>query len=173
VPEFRPHRAPPPGVDPQTGLSARAAAAILIAVAGTAGAGGASSAPVVSSRWYRKLEKPPWQPPDAVFGPVWTVIYALIAASMLVVRHRAGESERPLFVLYGSNLALNLAWTLIFFRGRSPLAAGVEIVVLEATTVALVVRARPISRLAALCLVPYALWVAFATVLTWSIAARN
>jgi tryptophan-rich sensory protein len=76
-------------------------------------------------------------------------------------------------VLYGSNLALNLAWTLIFFRGRSPLAAGAEIVALEATTVALIVRVRPISPAASLLLVPYALWVAFATALTWAIATRN
>ena len=84
-----------------------------------------------------------------------------------------GEQQRPLFVLFGTNLVLNLAWTLIFFRGRSPLAAGVEIVILESTTVALIVRAWPLSRLAALALVPYAIWVAFATALTWAIWARN
>ena len=83
------------------------------------------------------------------------------------------DGQRPLYVLFGTNLALNTAWTLIFFRGRNPLAAGVEIVVLEATTVALVVRAWPVSRLAAVLLVPYALWVAFATALTWAIWARN
>jgi benzodiazapine receptor len=90
--------------------------------------------------------------------------------------HGAGprsDQQRPLFVPFGTNLALNLAWTLIFFRGRSPLAAGVEIVVLESTIVALVVRAWPLSRLAALLLVPYALWVAIATALTWAIWARN
>ena len=92
---------------------------------------------------------------------------------MLIARGRAGNEQRPLFVLFGTNLALNLAWTLIFFRGRSPLAAGVEIVVLEGTTVALVVRAWPVSRLASLLLVPYALWVAFASALTWAIWARN
>ena len=75
--------------------------------------------------------------------------------------------------MFGTNLALNLAWTLIFFRGRSPLAAGVEIVVLEGTTVALAVRAWPVSRLASLLLVPYAVWIGFATALTWSIWARN
>lgn len=100
------------------------------------------------------------------------MIYALVAASMLVVRGR-GDGQRPLFLLFGTNLALNLAWSLIFFRGRSPLAAGVEIVVLEGTTVALVVRAWPVSRLAGLLLVPYALWVGFATALTWAIWARN
>jgi benzodiazapine receptor len=129
-----------------------------------------ATTPVLSSRWYRRLDKPPWQPPGPVFGPVWSVIYA---ASMLIARDRAGNEQRRLFVLFGTNLALNLAWTLIFFRGRSPLAAGVEIVVLEGTTVAVVVRAWPLSRLAALLLVPYTLWVAFATALTWAIWARN
>ena len=155
------------------GLTRRDAALIVGAVAGTAGIGAIATTPVLSSRWYRRLDKPPWQPPGPVFGPVWSVIYALIAASMLVARARGGEQQRPLFVLFGTNLALNLAWTLIFFRGRSPLAAGVEIVALEGTTVALVVRAWPLSRLAALLLVPYAIWIAFATALTWAMWARN
>lgn len=154
-------------------LTPRATAAIVAAVGATAGIGGAATAPVVESRWYRRLRKPDWQPPGAVFGPVWSVLYALIAASMLDVRRRRGGADRGLWVLYGSNLALNLAWTLIFFRGRSPLAASAEIVALEATTVALIVRVRPISPLAALALVPYALWVAFASALSWAIASRN
>jgi translocator protein len=162
-------------VSRSSGLTRRDAALILGAVAGTAGIGAAATTPVLSSRWYRRLNKPSWQPPGPVFGPVWSVIYALIAASMLVARGRGGEQQRPLFVLFGTNLApaLNLAWSLIFFRGRSPLAAGVEIVALEGTTVALVVRAWPLSRLAALLLVPYAIWIAFATALTWAIWARN
>ena len=150
-------------------------ASIIAAVGITAAVGGAASGPVVNSRWYRRLDKPAWQPPGAVFGPVWSVLYAMIAASMLTLRAQpdANGSRRPTFVLFGSNLALNLAWSLIFFRGRSPLAAGVEIVALEGTTIALIIRAWPVSRLASLLLVPYALWVAFATALTWSIAARN
>ena len=151
----------------------RDAALVLGAVGATAGIGASATGPAVRSRWYRRLDKPPWQPPAPVFGPVWSVIYALIATSMLVARERSGDGQRPLYVLFGTNLALNTAWTLIFFRGRNPLAAGVEIVVLEATTVALVVRAWPVSRLAAVLLVPYALWVAFATALTWAIWARN
>jgi len=155
-------------------ITARDAALILGAVAATAGLGARATTPALSSRWYRRLDKPSWQPPGPVFGPVWTVIYALTAASMMTVRRNGpDEAQRPLFVLFGSNLALNLAWTLIFFRGRSPLAAGIEILVLEGATVALIVRAWPVSRLAALLLVPYALWLAFATALTWAIWARN
>ncbi len=147
-------------------------AAITAGVVAAAGLGGLATAP--GARWFRKLDQPAWAPPDTAFGPVWTVLYVLIALSLSAVWRRTPSSERPaLAVLVGSNLALNLAWTLIFFRGRSPLAAGVEIVVLEGTCVALVLRAWPVSRLAALALVPYALWVAFATALTWAIAARN
>jgi benzodiazapine receptor len=156
----------------EPGLRPADVAAILGAVGATAAIGALATTRALDTRWYRRLDKPRWQPPGPVFGPVWTVIYALIAASMLIARHR-GSDQRPLFVLFGTNLALNLAWTLIFFRGRSPLAAGVEIVVLEGTTVALIVRAWPVSRLAGLLLVPYALWVAFATALTWAIWARN
>jgi benzodiazapine receptor len=156
----------------EQGLTRSEVAAILGAVGATAAIGAMATAPALDTRWYRRLDKPRWQPPGPVFGPVWTIIYALIAASMLIVRAR-GDEQRPLFVLFGTNLALNLAWTLIFFRGRSPLAAGVEILVLEGTTVALVVRAWPVSRLAGLLLLPYALWIAFATALNWAIWARN
>jgi benzodiazapine receptor len=156
----------------EQGLTRSEVAAILGAVGATAAIGAMATAPALDTRWYRRLDKPRWQPPGPVFGPVWTIIYALIAASMLIVRAR-GDEQRPLFVLFGTNLALNLAWTLIFFRGRSPLAAGVEILVLEGTTVALVVRAWPVSRLAGLLLLPYALWLAFATALNWASWARN
>ncbi|QEC49531.1 tryptophan-rich sensory protein [Baekduia soli] len=162
-----------PDVAGRRPLTARSVALVLGAVGATAGIGAVATTPALDSRWYRRLSTPPWQPPGAVFGPVWSVLYALIATSMLLTRSRGGEREGPLFVLFGTNLALNLAWTLIFFRGRSPLAAGVEILVLEGPTVALIVRAWPASRLAALLLVPYALWVAFATALTWAIWARN
>jgi translocator protein len=156
----------------EQGLTHWDVAGILGAVGATATIGAMATAPALRTRWYRRLDKPRWQPPGPVFGPVWTAIYALIAASMLIVRRR-GDEQRTLFVLFGTNLALNVAWTLIFFRGRSPLAAGVEILVLEGTTVALIVRARHVSRLASLLLVPYALWIAFATALTWASWARN
>jgi tryptophan-rich sensory protein len=152
----------------------REIAAAIAAVTATAAIGSIPTAGAVRSDWYRDLKKPPWQPPDSVFGPVWTVLYALISMSMMLVRrNRDNDDQRPLFILYGTNLALNAAWSLIFFGGRSPLAAGVEIVALEGTTIALVIRTARISRVAALFLVPYAIWTAFATALTWAISLRN
>ena len=126
------------------------------------------------SEWYRELERPQWQPPGAVFGPVWTVLYVLIAiAATLAYRDVGGPRRRLVMGLFAANLVLNLAWTWIFFQGHAPTAAGVEILFLLGTIVGLIALVRPYNRTAALALAPYGAWVAFATVLTWTIAARN
>ena len=126
------------------------------------------------SEWYRQLDRPSWQPPGWVFGPVWTVLYVLLAISAtLAHRDVGGPRRRIVFGLFAANLALNAAWTWIFFRGHDPRAAGIEIIVLLATIVALIALLRPHNRAAAAALVPYGAWVTFAGALTWSIAARN
>lgn len=147
-------------------------ALIVLAVIAVAAIGG--TATDTDSSWYRNLELPQWQPDSWVFGPVWTTLYVLIAVSMIIRWHRAADPlRRRIFAFWAANLVLNLAWTVIFFQGETPIAAGIEILVLEATTVALIILTWPVSRAAALILVPYALWVGFATVLTWSIAFLN
>jgi len=149
-----------------------AAAGWAAAVTAVAVVGGLATD--TSSEWYRDLEKPSWQPPGSVFGPVWTVLYVLIAvAATLSFRDVGGPRRRLVLGLYAANLALNLAWTWIFFQGHAPTAAGIEIVVLLATIVALIWLVRPHNRAAALALAPYGAWVAFATALTWTIAVRN
>jgi tryptophan-rich sensory protein len=88
------------------------AAVTAVAIAGGLGAD-------TSSDWYRDLNKPSWQPPGAVFGPVWTALYVLIAiAATLAVRDVPGPRRRLVTGLFAANLALNLAWTWIFFRGK-------------------------------------------------------
>jgi tryptophan-rich sensory protein len=127
-----------------------------------------------SSDWYRQLDRPSWQPPGAVFGPVWTVLYVLIAiAATLAYRDVGGPRRRLVLGLFAANLALNLAWTWIFFQGHAPTAAGAEILVLLGTIIALIALLKPHNRVAAAVLVPYAAWVTFATALTWTIALRN
>ena len=148
------------------------AAGWAVAVTAVAVAGGIGSD--TSSDWYRDLDKPSWQPPGAVFGPVWTVLYVLIAiAATLATRDVPGARRRLVTGLFAANLALNVAWTWIFFRGHAPRAAGVEILVLLGTIVALIRLIWPHNRAAALALAPYGAWVAFATALTWTIAAKN
>ena len=142
-------------------------ALVVVAVVGALGSD-------TSSDWYRDLERPSWQPPGAVFGPVWTVLYVLIAVSATLATRDVPAPRRRLVVgLFAANLILNVGWTWIFFKAHSPIAAGIEILLLIATIVGLIGLIAPHSRRAALLLVPYLAWVAFASVLTWTIAAQN
>lgn len=142
------------------------------AVAAIAVAGGAATD--TTSSWYEQLDRPAWQPPGWVFGPVWTVLYVLLALSAaLAWRDVRGPRRRLVLGLYAANLALNLGWTLLFFRAHAPWAALGEILALLASIVALIVLVRRHNRLAAAALAPYAAWVGFATALTAAIAAEN
>jgi translocator protein len=149
-----------------------AIALIIAALLATSGLG--NLATDSDSQWYMDLNRPEWQPASGVFGPVWTLLYILIATSMVITWHRTtGQLRRTLFTVWAANLVLNVLWTVIFFQGQAPVAAGIEIILLELTTIWLIFRTWPVSRMASLALVPYALWVGFATVLTWSIASMN
>lgn len=144
-----------------------AAVTVFVAVAGSLGTDPDSS-------WFTALDKPSFYPPNWLFGPVWTAIYVLAAASAwLAWRDVAGEQRSSVMWMFAGNAALNLAWTFIFFRAQAPVVAGIEIVVLLASIVWLIVRIRPWNTTAAALLVPYALWVTFATALTWAIAIAN
>ena len=145
---------------------------IALAVVGVAAVGGAATD--TSSAWYEALDRPAFQPPGAVFGPVWTVLYvALGLSAWRSWRAVTGKDRNIVLALYAANFVLNAAWTVIFFQLHAPVAAGVEILVLLATIVALIQLLRPWDRVAGWLLVPYGLWVAFAAVLTWTIALTN
>lgn len=124
--------------------------------------------------WYRALVKPSWQPPDWLFGPVWTTIFILAAVSAALAWRAAGETQRRMVViLFVANGILNVGWSLLFFHLKQPLLAGLEVVLLWASIVALIGYVQRFSRPAAWLLVPYLLWVSFATVLNWTIVALN
>lgn len=144
-------------------------AATVVAVAAIGGL-----ATDTTSSWYQQLDRPSFQPGGAVFGPVWTVLYVMLGVSAwLAWRDVRDEDRGRVIALYGANFVLNAAWTLIFFQGHAPVAAGIEILVLLGTIIALIVLVRRWSPVAAWLLVPYAAWVAFASVLTWTIALTN
>src|SRR3954452_16624582 len=125
--------------------------ASLVLVGVVAGVGGLATATGVGS-WYRTIEKPPWNPPDGVFGPVWTILYiAMAVAAWLVARE--GIDRRPVrtaLIAYGVQLALNLAWTLVFFGLESPVGGLVVIAALLVAVVVTIMRFRPVSPVAAL-----------------------
>ncbi|MEU6841595.1 TspO/MBR family protein [Streptomyces sp. NPDC046716] len=124
--------------------------------------------------WYRSLEKPPWQPPPAAFGAVWTPLYISIAAAGGRTMQRAPAGERP---RWGSalavNLALNAAFGWSFFKARTPYAGLAVTAATALSSWDLVRRSARIDRGAAAALVPYATWCTFATALNAEIARRN
>lgn len=125
--------------------------------------------------WYRSLAKPAWQPPDWLFGPVWTTIFALIAWSGGLAWHAADAGERPWRVLapFAVNLLLNVAWSFLFFRARRPRLAFAELTLLWLSIVWLIASLWGISSLAAVLVVPYLLWVTFAGALNRTIVRLN
>ncbi|SDC88914.1 TspO and MBR related proteins [Geodermatophilus telluris] len=137
------------------------------AVAATALVG--SAATDVTSPWYRRLDKPRWQPPGPVFGVVWTVLYVLLAAAGSRAVPRGG---RGYVRAYAANLLLNAGWSWTFFRAHRPPLATVEAAVL-ASTADLTRRSARLDRVAGRLLLPYAGWTAFAVVLSADIARRN
>jgi tryptophan-rich sensory protein len=143
------------------------------AVATTAGVGILGTD--VTSRWYRTLDKPAWQPPGSAFGPAWTTLYGLmaVAAARTLDQLEDPGERRELATAFGVNLALNASWNWLFFKARRPRWALAEILVLEASTLDLTRRAAKADATAAAMLVPYAGWVAFAAALNAAIARRN
>jgi tryptophan-rich sensory protein len=142
------------------------------AVTATALAGSLATRP--DSRWYRKLDKPAWQPPPAAFPIVWTALYGLLAVAGARVLDRARGPARAAFVRgYATNLALNAGWTVVFFGACAPRAALAEIALLNVSNLALLNQARSVDRAAAAAIAPYVVWTAFATALNSSIVARN
>ncbi|MGD9633154.1 MAG: DUF2867 domain-containing protein [Pirellulales bacterium] len=124
--------------------------------------------------WYQTLAKPTWTPPDWVFGPVWSLLYFLIALAGWLVWRRCGVSgARTAWLLFGAQLLLNAAWSGIFFALRSPGGAFVEIVLLCATIAATTFAFWARYKLAGWLLVPYLSWSSFAALLNLAIWRMN
>jgi tryptophan-rich sensory protein len=124
--------------------------------------------------WYRALAKPSFNPRDAAFGPVWTVLYFAIAiAGWRLWRGGAFRRDGRLTASYGLQLALNLGWSPLFFGARMIGAALIDVALLLASIVVTMVLAGRHDRAAAWLMVPYAAWVAFATALNVALWRLN
>ena len=145
----------------------------LLVALGVGALGGWVTSTSVGS-WYPALRKPAFNPPDAVFGPVWTALYVLMALAAWRVWRRGVETSarRPLS-LWGLQLALNLAWSCLFFGLRNPAAALVEVLLLWTAVAATLVVFWRRDRPAGLMFAPYLAWVSFAAVLNVEIWRLN
>lgn len=150
----------------------------------------------LESGWYASLILPSFQPPAAVFGPVWTLLYALAAMSAIIIWNTSERSEKftQVIVLFLINAALNVEWTLLFFAQHAIGAALIELVFLNVSTALLISLVWPhkvshkflwifhrevteqnsgVLKSASLLLVPYLLWTLFALVLNWRMWVLN
>jgi translocator protein len=153
-----------------------AALAASVALCFTAAAIGSVAVTRTIETWYVALHKPSWNPPNWLFAPVWTTLYLLMAISAWLIwrnRDASPTQARLALWLFLIQLALNAAWSWIFFAFMLPGAALVEIVVLWIVILATIIAAWPISRTASLLLVPYLGWVTFASVLNATLWRLN
>jgi tryptophan-rich sensory protein len=135
--------------------------------------GGILTAPNVV-QMYQNVQKPSWAPPGWLFGPVWTVLYILIAlAGWRIWIHRDIHETHTPMILYFSQLFLNGLWSLIYFEFKMPLLAFVEISILFVIIAACGILFWKLSKFAAYCMVPYGLWVGFAAILNLQILRLN
>ncbi|MBI3759905.1 MAG: tryptophan-rich sensory protein [Deltaproteobacteria bacterium] len=124
--------------------------------------------------WYPTLHKPSWNPPNWIFGPVWTALYLMMAiAGWMVWLDREVHPVAMALTFFALQLILNASWTAIFFGLRNPGAAFVEIVVLWLAIVATILLFAQIRSAAAWMLVPYIAWVTFAASLNFTIWRLN
>lgn len=150
-----------------TAIAAAGAVALLVAVLG--------GTITDIGPWYQNLKKPVWQPPDWLFGPAWTLIFALTALSAAVSwwNAQSGASRTWLVGLFVLNGILNLLWSWLFFALKRPDWALVEVVALWLSIVVLVIVVSGHTRTAGWLLVPYLAWVTFAGVLNLEIVDLN
>lgn len=141
--------------------------AFIVACVALGALSGASNVP---GEWYQSLNKPFFNPPAWIFAPVWTVLYVMIGVALSAIWF---EDNRRLLVLFAIQAALNLLWSPAFFGLQSPVLGLVVIVPLLVTILLFIAAGWRENRIAAWLFVPYALWVAFATLLNLSIVLLN
>ncbi len=125
--------------------------------------------------WYANLHKPPFNPPDWIFGPVWTTLYIMMGISVFLIWRKGIDDKvvRIALACFIVQLFLNAIWTPLFFGLRSPLLGLIDIVLLLNAVIVTIFAFSKISRPAALLLIPYLAWVSFATVLNAALYLMN
>lgn len=124
--------------------------------------------------WYRQIAKPSWTPPNWLFGPAWSILYATIAVAGWLVWFEAGfDGAAVPLTIYAAQLVFNALWSWLFFGLRRPDMAFAEGMMLWASVLATILAFYPVQPGAAYLLIPYLLWVSFAMVLNFTIWRLN
>lgn len=148
---------------------------VSIVICQMAGAiGGFFTAKSVNT-WYKTLVKPALNPPGWIFGPVWFTLYTLMGISLWLVlkEQKTGINIKPALFVFGIQLILNALWSVVFFGLQSPQFAFYVIIALWIGILLSIILFYPINPTAAVLLIPYLLWVSFASYLNYSIWKLN
>ena len=146
-------------------------AGFLIICLGVGGVAGYATLPEIAG-WHSTLNKPNFNPPNWIFGPIWTLLYILMAISAWLMWQRGGLMQ-PALGFFAVQLIFNFAWSFIFFRAHLIGWALVDICLLWLAIVATIFSFVQVSAIAAWLLIPYLAWVSFATLLNASIWRLN
>lgn len=127
------------------------------------------------SDWYVTLEKPTFAPRNWIFGPVWISLYFLMGVSLYMVWKDELKSKtgNTFFVIFGIQLILNALWSFLFFGLRSPLLGLLDIILLDIMVIVTIIYAKSLSKLAMILLIPYLVWIIFASFLNFAIFLHN
>ncbi len=149
--------------------------AAAIAISQMAGVIGSFFTASSVGSWYATLQKPAFNPPGWLFGPVWIILYTLMGIATYLVWQKGLKNRKVKIALafFAVQLFLNALWSIIFFGLRNPGLAFAEITLLLAAVVATTVKFYQISKAAAALMAPYLLWTAFAAVLNFYVAMMN
>lgn len=123
--------------------------------------------------WYQTLNRPSWNPPNWIFGPVWTTLYVLMGIACYLIWKSEHPQKKQLLTLYFIQLGLNVLWSPAFFGAESPILGLMVIIPLWVMILVCVIQFRKVSHWASGLMVPYLLWVTFATVLNFTLWQLN
>lgn len=125
--------------------------------------------------WYASLNKPFFSPPNWLFGPVWTLLYFLMGVSVFLIwrLYLKKQKVKRAVTIFSIQLGLNFLWSFLFFWLHSPILGFIDIVALWIMIILTILKFKPLSKWAAYLLIPYLLWVTFATLLNFSIVVLN
>lgn len=125
--------------------------------------------------WYGGLNKPPFSPPNWLFGPVWIVLFLLMGIALFLVWRQGMHAPGVVIALivFAVQLVLNILWSFLFFKLQSPLCGFIEIVILWLAIILTILCCARISRTAGVLLIPYIVWVSFAAILNFSLYKLN
>lgn len=148
---------------------------VLIAAAAAVFVGVLGGTLTDTGAWYQNLRKPSWQPPDWLFGPAWTIIFALATVSAVYAwRNAKDRAQRDWVIgLFALNGFLNVLWSTLFFKLRHPDWALIEVILLWLSILLPIVVFWRFSRPASLYLLPYLAWVTFAAILNLAVVRMN